>query len=103
MTFDDFKQKVGVWENTTDDNRDSDKFVVEIQNDSSILKEWGGEIVEDFGGEGKGDTVRIVVHFKEGDLYVKAEGYYASYDGSDWSSSEWEEVRPKEKTITVYE
>lgn len=98
MTLDEFKKKAEEWEKTNEEC-----FQSNISWDKDIQKEWGFTVVEDFGGEGLGDTVRVVVHFPEDDLYFKSEGSYASYDGSDWSDADWEEVRPKEKTITVYE
>ena len=65
-----------------------------------------GEIkeVEQFGGEGQGDTWYSVKYFKDHDVYLKVSGYYQSYDGTDFSG--WgcvKEVTPTQKTITVYE
>ena len=65
-----------------------------------------GEIEEVFqeGGEGEGEHWESVKHFKDHDVYISVSGYYSSYDGTDFDG--WEactEVRPKEKTITVYE
>lgn len=42
-----------------------------------------------------------VLYFKEHDIYVKVSGYYSSYNGTEWSTLR--EVKPKEKTIIVYE
>lgn len=44
-----------------------------------------------------------VVHFIDQGLHIKFESYYNSYDGSDWDESEWSEVNPVEKLVTVYE
>lgn len=65
-----------------------------------------GEIkeVEQFGGEGQGDTWYSVKYFKDHDVYLKVSGYYQSYNGTDFSG--WgcvKEVTPTQKTITVYE
>ena len=63
-------------------------------------------VVEDFGGEGQGDQRYIVFRLTDenGDEYFfKADGYYASYDGSSWDGTELYQVTPREKTITVYE
>jgi hypothetical protein len=60
------------------------------------------EIVEQYGGEGKGDEFWIVCHFAAIDKYIRASAYYSSGDGiSDWD--DWYVVNKKEKTITVYE
>lgn len=61
------------------------------------------EVVDQQGGEGEGDDAHIVVHFPNRNLYVKLEGYYASYSGFEWDYGNYYEVKPKEKTITVYE
>lgn len=57
------------------------------------------------GGEGEGETWFSVKHFLDHDIYVRIDGSYASYSGTDFE--DWDdavkEVRPQEKTITVYE
>ena len=55
-----------------------------------------------WGGEGEGTSIGRVHHFPEIDLYLSIEGYYQSHWGSEWDNRP-EEVRPKQKTITVYE
>lgn len=52
------------------------------------------------GREGGGEDIWFV--FSVGDSFFRMEGFYSSYDGSDWSGSEPERVFPQEKTITVY-
>lgn len=54
------------------------------------------------GGEDAGSQYVRVYHFVNDDVYVKITGYYASYDGTTFDD-EFQEVTPKEKTITVYE
>lgn len=61
--------------------------------------------VEQEGGEGEGSNWYSVQHFVEHDIYIKVSGYYQSYNGTDfddWDSA-CRQVRPKEKTITIYE
>lgn len=58
-------------------------------------------IVEDFGGEGQGDTRYVV--FSVGEKFYKVEGYYASWDGTTWDDPTPFEVRPKEVTVIEYE
>ena len=54
------------------------------------------------GGEGKGESWNIVKHFLEGNIYISLDGFYTSYDGTDFSEYEFEEVIPKGMVITVY-
>lgn len=65
-----------------------------------------GEIkeVDQVGGEGEGDHWHSVKHFVDHDIYIYVRGSYSSYNGTDFWD-EWgacSEVRPQEKTITVY-
>ena len=61
--------------------------------------------IEQYGGEGEGETWYVVYHFVEHDVYIRVDGFYQSYNGTEFYDG-WDccrEVRPKEKTITVYE
>lgn len=57
------------------------------------------------GGEGEGDNWWSIKYFPDHDVYIKVHGYYQSHYGTDFGS--WNdavrEVKPAEKTITVYE
>ena len=74
-----------------------------------ISEEEFGEVEEIYdarqGGEGKGEYWVRVYHFKDHDVYLKAVGYYQSYNGTEfyegWDS--FSECKPSQKTITVYE
>lgn len=60
--------------------------------------------VDSYGGEGQGETWWTVIHFKEIDTYIKINGFYTSYDGTNFDG--WDDltvVEPRQKTITVYE
>lgn len=52
-------------------------------------------------GYDEGQVARSVV-FKIGDRHFRKSGYYDSWEGGAWDG-ELEEVRPREKMITVYE
>lgn len=71
------------------------------------LQEELGEIIEidQEGGEGQGDSWHSVKHFPKHNVYIKIDGYYSSYEGTDFG--DWDDacsnVSPKEKVITVYE
>ena len=57
---------------------------------------------DNYGGEGQGDDYWSVYSFIRGDekVYVKFNGWYASYNGAEFT--EWFFVEPKEKMITVF-
>lgn len=61
--------------------------------------------VDQRGGEGEGDDWWSVKYFPEHDIYIRIVGHYQSHHGLDiydgWDACR--EVKPKEKTITVYE
>lgn len=68
-------------------------------NDSTV------SVAEDFGGEGMGDVMYLVLMVKNPDgtiQYFRKDGYYVSYDGGTWDG-DFREVKPQQKTITVYE
>lgn len=52
------------------------------------------------GMEGGGEAIWVVFKL-DGKLY-RINGYYASYDGSNWDDGPIEEVVAEEKVITVY-
>lgn len=67
------------------------------------LGEWN--MSASYGGEGQGEEWWKVFHFVDHDVYIRIDGYCESYNGVEFYD-EWDcckEVRPKEKTITVYE
>ncbi len=62
--------------------------------------------VEQEGGEDRGSNWYSIKYFPDHDVYIKVAGYYTSYEGTDFYGGFEEccsEVRPKEKTIIVYE
>jgi len=61
--------------------------------------------VDQYGGEGKGDTWWSIKYFPDHDVYLRVYGYYQSYNGTEFYDG-WgcvSEVKPQQKTITVYE
>lgn len=69
--------------------------------DDTNLK-W--EEVDSYGGEGQGETWYTVKYFRDHDVYIRVDGYYTSYNGVEFDKG-WDackEVRPRKKTITVY-
>ena len=68
------------------------------------FKDANLELVGSWGGEGEGDKIGFVlkVTTDSEEFYIKVDGSYNSYDGSDYSWAEVYEVRPYEKTITAW-
>ena len=60
------------------------------------------ENIEQVGGEGEGETYYQVWYFVNHDVYIRINGFYTSYEGTDWNNNPYV-VTPQEKTITVYE
>lgn len=61
------------------------------------------ELVHEEGNsEGGGEYSELVRYFKEHNVYIKQTGVYYSYNGTDWNG-DYHEVKPTQKTITVYE
>ena len=72
--------------------------------DSKELGLGESEEVDQYGGEGEGDRWWSIKHFKDHDVYIKIRGFYASHIGTDFYSwNDVTEVKPTEKTVTVYE
>jgi hypothetical protein len=60
--------------------------------------------IEQQGGEDEGSNWYSIKYFKDHDIYIKVSGWYQSHHGTDFNG--WEdcrEVKPQQKTITVYE
>lgn len=65
--------------------------------------EW--KEVDSYGGVGQGETWYSVKYFPQHDVYIKVNGFYQSYNGTEFYDG-WgccEIVKPVQKTITVYE
>lgn len=73
---------------------------------SKVLNYLGlGEVKEvaQYGGEDCGSTWYSVKYFKDHDVYIRIDGHYQSYHGTDFYNGHGYEVRPQEKIITVFE
>lgn len=71
-----------------------------------ILQQLGlGKIaeVDQYGGEGQGEDWYSVKHFVDHDVYIKTQGFYTSYHGTDFDYGYGKEVKPVERTVTFYE
>lgn len=65
------------------------------------IGEW--EEVQQFGGEGEGDTWFSVKYFKDHDIYIKTTGSYQSDWGTDFYNGFGELVTPRKKEVIVYD
>ena len=54
------------------------------------------------GGEGEGESWYTVKHFVDHDIFIKLNGFYTSYDGTDFDGYDYKEVLPHQEVITVY-
>lgn len=81
------------------------KYYISSQEwlEQNALPTW--KEIDQVGGEDEGSHWHSVKYFKDHDVYIKVTGWYSSYNGTDFES--WDEacseVRPQQKTITVYE
>ena len=76
------------------------------ENEKQIQEFMGlGEIkeIEQYGGEDQGSTWYSVKHFVDHDVYIRTDGYYQSYNGTDFYDGLGRVVTPKKKTVTVFE
>lgn len=76
----------------------------EYDADLSKLKAAGFKVEteEEEGGEGEGEDYHVVLKITGEDrkeIFVKCDGYYASYDGTDWTMGDTYEVKPKEVKV----
>ena len=71
----------------------------DYQNENyEVQSEIAGE-----GGEGQGDSIwtvsRIVDKKTQEVFFIKFDGYYSSWEGSDFSNNDWNIVAPKEVKV----
>lgn len=60
------------------------------------------KIVEENGGyEGGGDDATRVFHFVDHEVFLRINGSYSSYEGTEWDDN-FEIVEPKEVLVTQY-
>jgi hypothetical protein len=76
---------------------EKEKFILDVLGLGEI------EEVDQVGGEGEGEYWHSVKHFKDHDVYIKTIGFYSSYNGTDFYEGYGEEVKPQQKTITVFQ
>lgn len=89
-------------EQLEDEAENFDDFAYEDEGEIDGVGKF--EEVEQHGGEGEGSEWYSVKYFPDHDIYIRVDGYYTSYHGTDFDG--WDspyQVKPQQKTITVYE
>jgi hypothetical protein len=82
------------------------KLKYEVDSSFHLLLDTLGEfeiVQTDYSDRDGYDTEQIfrVLYFTDHDVYVKVKGYWSSFGGDNFESMK--EVKPTQKTITVYE
>jgi len=102
MTYEEIKEKL------------QEKFGDDIYNCVDALECGGDEMeeifgeykeVDNYGGEGKGNTYYSIFYFPQHDVYLRIDGFYSSYEGVTYEDG-WDSIRqvkPVQKTVTDYE
>jgi hypothetical protein len=63
------------------------------------------KMVEQVGGSDQGSYWYSVLNFIDHNVFIKITGYYTSYEGTSFTmfdTSDFKEVFPSQKTITIY-
>jgi hypothetical protein len=63
------------------------------------------KMVEQVGGSDQGSYWYSILNFIDHNVFIKITGYYTSYEGTSFTmfdTSDFKEVFPSQKTITVY-
>lgn len=68
---------------------------------TAVLPSGPAYLVENYGGEGMGETRYII--FSVGEQFFRVDGYYASWDGTTWEDPTPVEVIAKPVTVIKYE
>lgn len=103
-----FLEKEGISENDFAYNEFGTAFMNEkgdYEEDCRVLPGLGKiKEVAQKGGEGEGDEWYSVKHFIDLNLYIRINGWYSSYNGTDFNSYSdcCELVTPVERMVTIY-
>ena len=60
------------------------------------------QVVNEYGGEGQGERIGMVIHFIEHNLYLEVSTYYDSWNGYDYKEGTWFTVYPCIQVSKVY-
>lgn len=111
--FADVKKARDDYYNTIKDTRTDEEMEVyrSMPNYWDLKRQWIldklglGRVVEvdQYGGEGEGERWWSVKHFVDHDVYIRIDGHYQSYHGTEFYNGYGRVVQPAQKTITVFE
>ena len=74
-----------------------DQFANEDFDEEALENEVGPwKEVDSYGGEDCGSEWYVVNHFIEHDVYIRVDGYYSSYEGTDFDGQDFTQVYPTE-------
>ena len=97
LTFDDIVKIMEKLEidvaNFTNEDFDYDELEKEVGT-------W--DEVDHYGGSDCGSEWYSVYHFTEHDVYIRVEGYYSSYEGTNFDGEDFQEVFPTEVKRVEY-
>lgn len=79
---------------------DREDFGYEVETMKFLPRVGEVEFVEHVGGEGEGDHTHVV--FKVSGKLFKLDGFYSSWEGTEWEDSVYA-VKPKEVKVIQYE
>lgn len=92
------------WSEASDESAEYEYLEAESREFFQYLQDQGIKFKFEsvYGGEGQGEDYWSVYSFTKDDekVYIKFDGWYQSYHGSEFT--EWFFVEPKQKTITVF-
>ena len=104
--FREFDHHPSCWvhENVCDNPSDVVSYFVGSNNLAEFETEFAKlgefEMVEQHGRMDEGSDYYTIYHFKDHDIYIQFQGWYASHEGSEYEGMF--EVKPKEVTVTEY-
>lgn len=79
-----------------------DTHYSDFENDDYVIESE----IDRFGGEGQGDECWVVSRVQdkrtEEVFFIKFDGYYSSWEGSDFSNNDWNIVAPKEVKVVQW-
>lgn len=79
-----------------------DTHYSDFENDDYVIESE----IDEFGGEGQGDEYWVVSRIQNKrtgeSFFIKFDGYYSSWEGSDFSNNDWNVVAPKEVKVVQW-
>lgn len=97
------QELIGILESKSNGEEKFWELVDQLEESDQELGLGPIETVEEVGGgEGGGEEVVRVFHFKDHDVFIEITGSYYSYDGINWEEGVFTQVYPKQVMVTQY-